>query len=333
MRFGLTLPNRGVLFGATTAEEMLRTAEIADQSGMFHSVWVGDSLFGKPRMESITLLSGVAARTKRVRLGAACMASFTLRDPVQLAYQWASLDLLVRGTDGDGRLHRHRPAGGRRRRERVYGVDNKARVERLTRVDHDPQAVLDRGRRDARGQALPVRARHRRAEARRQAAPADLDRQQRARQPGGDRAHAPPRRPARRWLANLALGPGGCGLADRGCARKVQEAWAATRTRSQTHLYHNINVNEDQEAALAESKQFLDTYYMLDYPMDFVAQWTATGSPDAMHRASAGLRADGIQRGDAALHELESDGATEARDRRGAAGLRIAPHGQTNVLG
>ena len=47
-----------------------------------------------------------------------------------------------------------------------------------------------------------------------------------------------------------------------------------------THLYHNINVNEDRDAALAESKQFLDTYYMLDYPMDFVAQWTATGSPE-----------------------------------------------------
>ncbi len=97
MKFGLTLPNRGVLFGATTAEQMLQTAEIADQSGAFQSVWVGDSLFGKPRMESIALLAGIAARTRRVRLGAACMASFTLRDPVMLAYQWASLDPLSAG--------------------------------------------------------------------------------------------------------------------------------------------------------------------------------------------------------------------------------------------
>src|SRR5438045_2297327 len=95
MKIGLTLPNRGVLFGATTAEEMLKTAEVADQSGAFQSVWVGDSLFGKPRMESVALLAGVAARTRHVRLGAACMASFTLRDPVQLAYHWASLDLLA----------------------------------------------------------------------------------------------------------------------------------------------------------------------------------------------------------------------------------------------
>src|SRR5690242_7765720 len=97
VRFGLTLPNRGVLFGVTTPEQMLRMAELADQSDLFQSVWVGDSLLGKPRMESIALLGGIAARTNRVRLGPACMASFPLRDPVLLAYQWASLDLLANG--------------------------------------------------------------------------------------------------------------------------------------------------------------------------------------------------------------------------------------------
>src|SRR5436190_16510928 len=97
MRFGLTLPNRGVLFGVTTPEQMLRMAQIADESELFQSVWVGDSLLGKPRMESIALLSGIASRTQRVRLGPACMASFPLRDPVLLAYQWASLDLLAEG--------------------------------------------------------------------------------------------------------------------------------------------------------------------------------------------------------------------------------------------
>ena len=97
MKIGLTLPNRGVLFGATTPEQMLQMAEIADGSEQFASVWVGDSLLGKPRMESIALLAGIAARTRRVRLGPACMASFPLRDPVLLAYQWASLDLLSGG--------------------------------------------------------------------------------------------------------------------------------------------------------------------------------------------------------------------------------------------
>src|SRR3954465_2997928 len=97
MKIGLTLPNRGVLFGVTTPEQMMQMAEIADQSETFASVWVGDSLLGKPRMESMVLLAGVAVRTKRVRLGPACMASLPLRDPVLLAYQWASLDLLAEG--------------------------------------------------------------------------------------------------------------------------------------------------------------------------------------------------------------------------------------------
>src|SRR5207253_10912212 len=78
MDIGLTLPNRGVLLGATTPDQMLDLAEAADRSGLFRSVWVGDSLLGKPRMESVSLLAGIAARTRRVRLGAACMARFRL---------------------------------------------------------------------------------------------------------------------------------------------------------------------------------------------------------------------------------------------------------------
>src|SRR5579864_5283019 len=81
MEIGLTLPNRGVLLGASTSDQMLDLAEAADQSGVFRSVWMGDSLLGKPRMESVSLLAGIPARTRRVRLGPACMASFVLRDP------------------------------------------------------------------------------------------------------------------------------------------------------------------------------------------------------------------------------------------------------------
>ena len=85
MDIGLTLPNRGVLLGASTSDQMLDLAEAADQSGVLRSVWMGDSLLGKPRMESVSLLAGIPARTRRVRLGPACMASFVLRDPVLLS--------------------------------------------------------------------------------------------------------------------------------------------------------------------------------------------------------------------------------------------------------
>jgi alkanesulfonate monooxygenase SsuD/methylene tetrahydromethanopterin reductase-like flavin-dependent oxidoreductase (luciferase family) len=44
-------------------------------------------------------------------------------------------------------------------------------------------------------------------------------------------------------------------------------------------LYHNININEDRQAALEESKKFLDTYYTSNFSAKFVEQWTVAGSP------------------------------------------------------
>src|SRR5258708_30651351 len=96
VQFGLTLPNRGVITGATTVAEMLEMAEVADEA-QWDSIWVGDSLFAKPRLDALVLLSALAARTKRVKLGPACFASTPLRNALLLAYQWASLDFLSNG--------------------------------------------------------------------------------------------------------------------------------------------------------------------------------------------------------------------------------------------
>src|SRR5713101_7906232 len=95
-RFGLTLPNRGVIIGATTVPEMLEMAEMAESAG-WDSVWVGDSIFAKPRLDAIALLGALAARTKRVRLGPACFASTPLREALILAYQWCCLDFMSNG--------------------------------------------------------------------------------------------------------------------------------------------------------------------------------------------------------------------------------------------
>ena len=44
-------------------------------------------------------------------------------------------------------------------------------------------------------------------------------------------------------------------------------------------LYHNINVNEDRDAALAEARAFLDAYYTTKFSPRFVEQWTIAGGP------------------------------------------------------
>jgi alkanesulfonate monooxygenase SsuD/methylene tetrahydromethanopterin reductase-like flavin-dependent oxidoreductase (luciferase family) len=53
-------------------------------------------------------------------------------------------------------------------------------------------------------------------------------------------------------------------------------------------LYHNININEDRQAALEESKKFLDTYYTSNFSAAFVEGWTVAGSPK---QCIAGLQA------------------------------------------
>jgi alkanesulfonate monooxygenase SsuD/methylene tetrahydromethanopterin reductase-like flavin-dependent oxidoreductase (luciferase family) len=59
-------------------------------------VWVGDSLLARPRHEPITLLAGVAGRTKKVTLGTAVLLP-ALRNPVLLAHQVATLDQVSQG--------------------------------------------------------------------------------------------------------------------------------------------------------------------------------------------------------------------------------------------
>jgi alkanesulfonate monooxygenase SsuD/methylene tetrahydromethanopterin reductase-like flavin-dependent oxidoreductase (luciferase family) len=47
-----------------------------------------------------------------------------------------------------------------------------------------------------------------------------------------------------------------------------------------TMEYHNVNINEDKQAALDESKKFLDNYYGPVFNEPMVASRTAAGSPE-----------------------------------------------------
>jgi alkanesulfonate monooxygenase SsuD/methylene tetrahydromethanopterin reductase-like flavin-dependent oxidoreductase (luciferase family) len=96
-KFGISLSNRAVLFNWATMDDLIEAARVAEESDYFHSVWVGDNLLSKPRVEAIVTLSAIAAHTREVKLGTICLASFPLRHPILLAIQWASLDVLSRG--------------------------------------------------------------------------------------------------------------------------------------------------------------------------------------------------------------------------------------------
>jgi alkanesulfonate monooxygenase SsuD/methylene tetrahydromethanopterin reductase-like flavin-dependent oxidoreductase (luciferase family) len=93
---GYLLPTREqVMEGRPEAAPLLRLAEQAEDLG-FASVWVGDSLLARPRHDPLTLLGGVAGRTKRVLMGTAVLLP-ALRNPVVLAHQVATLDQVSEG--------------------------------------------------------------------------------------------------------------------------------------------------------------------------------------------------------------------------------------------
>ena len=98
IQLGVLLPTRGVLFakhGPPDVSPIFRMAEQAEEAG-YHSVWVGDSITAKPRLEALTTLGALAARTERVQLGTAVLLA-ALRQPLVLAHAVASLDVLSTG--------------------------------------------------------------------------------------------------------------------------------------------------------------------------------------------------------------------------------------------
>jgi probable F420-dependent oxidoreductase len=74
---------------------MLTMAERAEQAG-FDSVWIGDSITARPRHEPLTLMAGVAGRTRRVKLGTGVLLP-ALRNPVVLAHVVGTLDRVAEG--------------------------------------------------------------------------------------------------------------------------------------------------------------------------------------------------------------------------------------------
>jgi len=286
--FGLTLANRAVVLGAITARDLLDLTVDAEASGAFDTVWVGDSLVAKPRLESVTLLSALAGVTSRLRLAVGCMATFVHRHPVMLAHQWASLDVL-----SGGRAWLAVCLGGPNEasapqalEHAVMGIQASERVARLEegivilrKLFHEKQ-VSHQGR-FYRFEGVTVEPR-------------------------------PIQNPCPIWIASNPTGltwKGGASASDAVVERSFRrvaryaDGWMTNKlspeefrvqwtrigalareegrdpARLGSALYHNININENRQAALEESKAFLDTYYTSNFSAQFVEGWTAAGSP------------------------------------------------------
>ena len=95
--YGFLLPTRELVMSQATADtgRIIELAERAEALG-FDSVWVGDSILARPRLEAFTTLAAVAARARRVKVGTAVLLP-ALRHPVVMANEAANVDLLSEG--------------------------------------------------------------------------------------------------------------------------------------------------------------------------------------------------------------------------------------------
>jgi alkanesulfonate monooxygenase SsuD/methylene tetrahydromethanopterin reductase-like flavin-dependent oxidoreductase (luciferase family) len=282
LKIGLTLPNRGVLFNATTPSELVSLAEIADQSGGFDSVWVGDSLLAKPRLEAITLLAAIASRTKNVKLGPACLASFPLRDPIQLAYQWASLDLLAEGRTILVACNGNVEQSGAQVESETYHVSTRDRVERVTEGLQILRKLWTEDNVSFSGKHVSF---------------SGVTIEPKPFSPAGPplwlAVHPPASNltaveNAHRRIIKYTDGwqtskwnPDDLGWRIKDLREKAAEAGRDPASIA-THLYHNVNLVDDVSAATAESKKFLDLYYSTDYSDEHVRGWVAQGTAAAV---------------------------------------------------
>src|ERR1043166_4338625 len=95
-RLGHLLPTREkIMAGGPAAAPLLDLAARAERLG-FDAIWIGDSLFARPRHAPLTLMTAIAARLKRVDVGTAVLLP-ALHNPVVLAHQVATLDQVAEG--------------------------------------------------------------------------------------------------------------------------------------------------------------------------------------------------------------------------------------------
>jgi alkanesulfonate monooxygenase SsuD/methylene tetrahydromethanopterin reductase-like flavin-dependent oxidoreductase (luciferase family) len=295
--FGLTLANRAVVLGAIRARDLIDLTVAAEEAGAFDTVWVGDSLVAKPRLEAVTLLSALASVTSRMRLGVGCMATFVHRHPVMLAHQWASLDVLSGGRSWLAVcLGGPDEAGAAQALEHaVMGVRPHERVARLEEGIDILRTLFDTKKASHHGRFYQF---------------------------DGLTIEPPPlQHPCPIWIASNPTGltwKGGASASEAVVERSFRrvarhaDGWMTNKlspeefrgqwsritamareegrdpTALGSALYHNININEDRPAALAESKTFLDTYYTANFSARFVEGWTIAGSP---HQCVDQLRA------------------------------------------
>ncbi|HEY7166638.1 MAG TPA: LLM class flavin-dependent oxidoreductase [Candidatus Binatia bacterium] len=280
MSFGLTLSNRALLIHGTSPSDLIDMAVEAENTGGIDAIWVGDSIISKPRLECIPLLGAIAARTSRVKLGVACMATIAQRNPVLLALQWASLDLLSNGRTWlaacMGYPASQHPMAAKELE--VMGVQSKERPGRLEEMLKALRLLWTDEHASFHGKfysfddvdLLPKPVQN--------PCPIYIAGTPRSTQIGDAGVERSLRRIARYadgWMTNQIELSRFAEYRSRLRDLLVEEGRDANQFK--TVLYYGISVNRDRDQAFRQAKAFLDAYYQKDFTREGVEIWTACG--------------------------------------------------------
>jgi len=278
--FGLTLSNRALVTRGTPPGELIDMAVSAEASGAVDAIWVGDSILSKPRLECIPLLGAIAARTSRVKLGVACMATIAQRNPMLLALQWASLDVLSGGRTWlaacMGYPASQHPMAAKELE--VMGIASKERPGRLEEMIQALRLLWSDDQASFHGKYYSF--------------------------DGVDLLPKPAQRPCPIYIAGT---PRAAQIGERGVERSLRriarhaDGWMSNQIELamfrdylgrlhemlteegrdpglfKTVLYYGVSVDDDRELAFRQAKAFLDAYYQKDFTRQGVEIWTACG--------------------------------------------------------
>ena len=97
-KIGILLPTREIILGDNSskrANEIFQIANYAETNNI-DSLWVGDSILAKPRIDPLITLSSIASITKTIELGTSIYIP-ALRNPITLAHTVMSTNFISRG--------------------------------------------------------------------------------------------------------------------------------------------------------------------------------------------------------------------------------------------
>ncbi len=280
-KFGLTLSNRSVVLGMSDVPGMLGLAKAADRAPVWDSVWLGDSIFAKPRLDVMVALGGLAAVTSRVKLGVACMASTPLRDALLLAYQWASFDYMCQGRSIFVACQGQREAGGGRFAEEfaAFGIDPASRSRRMEEAMEIMRLISVEENASYEGEFNRFKG------------VTVLPRPVQQPLPIWVTANPNAAFPKRRESALRRVAHYGDGwmttantIDSLGENLDAIRRYAEEQSRTlpddfEVCLYYNIRVDDDREAGLTVTAGYLRDYYGVDYEREFLERWVAVGDP------------------------------------------------------